>query len=77
MDNEAIKEVIGSIMKLSNTILGSIAPEDAKKHFRSACKEALLGMIVILNHANEKQKDNTSEGVHPEKQSSHNINITD
>lgn len=70
MDNEAIKEIVGNILQLSNTILGSIIPEEAKRHFRSACKEALLGMVVILDHADEKQKNQTSEGAHQKNHSS-------
>lgn len=77
MANETIIEVVENILRLSNTVVGSIVLEDAKRHFRSACKEALLGMIVILEHTGEKQKNQTTEGVHQEKHSIRNIDITD
>jgi hypothetical protein len=77
MDNETINKVIGNLLKLSNSIHSSIVPEDAKRHFRSACKEALLGMIAILDYSNEKHKNHTSESVHQEKSSSQTINISD
>jgi hypothetical protein len=51
MEKELIKEVVGNMVDLGDTFFKSIVPEDAKKHFRSACKEALLGMIAILDHA--------------------------
>jgi len=77
MDNESVNEIIGNLLKLSNSILGSIVPEDAKRHFRSACKEALLGMIVILDNANEKDKKHESDNLKSKKQVSQNINISD
>lgn len=76
MDNETINEIIGNLLKLSNSILGSIIPEDAKRHFRSACKEALLGMMVILDNYDEKDKKHTTKSTNQEKHS-HAIDITE
>jgi hypothetical protein len=75
MDKENINEIIGNLLKLSNSLLGSIVPEEAKGHFRSACKEALLGVIVILDKANEKDKKNAAENMNHENHS-HKIDIT-
>ena len=76
MDNETITEVLGNLLKLSNSVLGSIIPEDAKRHFRSACKEALLGMIVMLDSSDEKHEQK-SDNLHQAKQSIKHINISD
>jgi hypothetical protein len=77
MEKEAIKEVVENIVQLSDTILTSIVPEDAKKHFRLACKEALLGMIAIIDHAEEKAKESSSKDFKQEKPTTHTIDITE
>lgn len=77
MESEVVKEVIENIVKLSDTILKTMIPQDAKRHFRAACKEALLGMIAIIDHADEKQEAPMSKDIDPEKPSIHTINITE
>ena len=77
MEKEVIKEVVENIVQLGDAILTSIVPEDANKHFRMACKETLLGMIAILDHADEKPKDSSSKDYRQEKPTNHTINITE
>lgn len=77
MEKEVVKEIVETIVQLGDTILTSIVPEEAKKHFRLACKESLLGMIAIIDHADEKSKDSSSKGFGQEKPTIHTINITE
>jgi hypothetical protein len=77
MEKELIKEAVGNMVELGDTFFKSIVPEDAKKHFHSACRETLLGMIAILDYADKKDAAHTSK--EPEKAVSaiHSINITE
>lgn len=77
MEKELIKEVVGNMVELGDTFFSSIVPEDAKKHFRSACRETLLGMIAILDHADEKQAAHSSKEPQKEKSTIHSIDITE
>ena len=77
MDNEAMKKVIEDLLHLGNTVFSSVVPEEAKKHFRTAAKEVLLGMIDILDQAEAKQQKHASDGMQQEKPAARSIEITE
>jgi hypothetical protein len=77
MEKETIKDVVGNMVELGDTLVSSVIPEEAKKHFRQACRETLLGMIAILDHADEMHKDDSSKCSKQEKPTTHTIDITE
>lgn len=77
MDNEVVKKVIEDLIQLGNTAFSSVVSEDAKKHFRKAGKEVLLGIIDVLEKADEKQQKNTSDEMQQQKAAVRKIKITE
>jgi hypothetical protein len=57
MNDEIIVKVVRDMLELRKTILSSFVPDEAHRHFRSARREALLGIKAILEHAVNQQDE--------------------
>lgn len=77
MDNEAVKEIVGGLLKLGDSICSSVVPPEAKKHFRNAGREALLGMIAVIDAADEKDNKNKTSREPKETKVSRTIDISE
>ncbi|MCL6445120.1 MAG: hypothetical protein K6T83_16975 [Alicyclobacillus sp.] len=75
MKEEEIVKIVSDILKLRRTILAALSPEEARQHFNSSRREALLGVKAILQHAIDWHDEQAEGKAHQEK-SSRSIEIT-
>lgn len=76
MNEEEAVKVVRSMFELQKTILTSFIPDEARQHFHSSRREALLGMKAILQQAIDKHDEEANKETHREK-SSRSIEITE
>lgn len=57
MNDEIIAKVVRDMLELCKTLLSSFVPDETHQHFRSAHREAWLGIKAILEHAVNPQEE--------------------
>ncbi|MGG2196460.1 hypothetical protein [Paenibacillus validus] len=75
MNEDEVVKAVRNIFELHKTILASFIPDEARQHFHSSRREALLGMKAILQREIDRLDEQTTGETHQEK-SSRSIEIT-
>jgi hypothetical protein len=77
MNDETMEKILDSLSEIRNTILASFVPGEAKQHFLSSRREALIGMKVILQHAIDRCDEHGSGNAYQEKHGGQSIEISE
>jgi hypothetical protein len=77
MKDDAVEKILFNLSELRSTLLSSLVPEEAREHFLTSRKEALLGMQVLLQHAIDRCDEQIANHSQQGKPSSRSIEITE
>lgn len=77
MDHEEISHLIEHLFKTRSILIDTFLPKDAKQHFYTAKKGALLGMRDVFQHAIDEMDNGTSKEIRYEKPKNKSIKITE
>jgi hypothetical protein len=62
---EALGAVLEGLTDLRETMLTAVAPAEARRHFRSSQREALLGLRALLDRSIDRLDEQASSDPHP------------
>lgn len=75
MKEHDMREAAENLLSIGTSFLNSKVPNEARRHFRNAFKETLLGMLAVVEQS--EKNDDVKKEKEPDKSSSVKINITE
>jgi hypothetical protein len=74
MVREQLHKLVDDVLDLRSTLVGDRVPPEARRHFRTARKEALLGVRAVVDHALSRLEQSEQEA-QPEAQGARSIQV--
>jgi hypothetical protein len=62
---EALGTVLEGLTDLHESMLTAVVPEEARRHFRSSRREALLGLRAMLDRSIDRLDEQANSDPHP------------